>query len=280
VPTTVTGDERRQEDIMESREKRWAVAGLGVAALFVVGGLSGAVLDATPLDTRSAPAQAQAAHIHPGSGAESGLTPIFSIVDGHLLEEATNTYPSTTETPIDRLAFQADMRRLWEDHITWTRLYIISAAADLPDRDLTAQRLLRNQTDIGNAIKTFYGEDAGNELTTLLEEHILGAVDLLDAAKAGDQAAVEVARANWYANADAIGAFLSAANPEQWPLAEMQTGMRMHLDVTLEEATARLTGDFETDIAAYDKVHDHILAFADLLSNGIIQQFPDRFARS
>jgi hypothetical protein len=172
------------------------------------------------------------------------------------------------------------MRRLWEDHITWTRLYIISAAADLPDRDLTAQRLLRNQTDIGNAIKTFYGEDAGNELTTLLEEHILGAVDLLDAAKAGDQVAVEVARANWYANADAIGAFLSAANPEQWPLSEMQTGMRMHLDVTLEEATARLTGDFETDIVAYDKVHDHILAFADLLSNGIIQQFPDRFARS
>jgi hypothetical protein len=261
---------------MESREKRWAVAGLGIAALFVVGGSSGAVLDAAPLDTRSA----QAAHIHPGSGAASGLTPIFSIADGHLLEEATHAYPSTTESSIERLAFQADMRRLWEDHITWTRLYIISAAADLPDRDLTAQRLLRNQTDIGNAIKTFYGEDAGNELTTLLEEHILGAVELLDAAKAGDQAAVEVARANWYANADAIGAFLSAANPEQWPLAEMQTGMRMHLDVTLEEATARLTGDFETDIAAYDKVHDHILAFADLLSNGIIQQFPDRFARS
>ncbi len=262
---------------MDSREKRWAMAGLGVAALFVVGGLSGTVLDPALLDTRSA--QAQAAHIHPGSGAASGLTPIFSIADGHLLQETTHAYPSTTETPIERLAFQDDMRRLWEDHITWTRLYIISAAADLPDRDLTAQRLLRNQTDIGNAIKTFYGEDAGNELTTLLEEHILGAVELLDAAKAGDQAAVEVASANWYANADEIGAFLSAANPEQWPLAEMQTGMRMHLDVTLEEATARLNGDFETDIAAYDKVHDHILAFADLLSNGIIQQFPDQFAR-
>jgi hypothetical protein len=262
---------------MESREKRWAVAGLGVAGLFLVGGLSGAVLDAAPLDARSA--QAQPAHVHLGSGAGFDRTPIFSIVDTSLLQEATRAYASTTEAPIDRLSFQADMRRLWEDHITWTRLYIISAAADLPDEDLTAQRLLRNQTDIGNAIKSFYGEDAGDELTTLLEEHILGAVDLLDAAKAGDPAAVEVASANWYANADEIGAFFSAANPEQWPLSEMQTGMRMHLDVTLEEATARLNGDFETDIAAYDKVHDHILAFADLLSNGIIQQFPDQFAR-
>jgi hypothetical protein len=262
---------------MKSREKPWAVAGLGVAGLFLIGGLSGAVLDAAPLDARSA--QAQPAHIHVGSSAAIGLTPIFSIVDAPLMQDAPNSYARTAEAPIERLAFQAEMRRLWEDHITWTRLYIISAAADLPDQDLTAQRLLRNQIDIGNAIKVFYGEDAGNELTTLLEEHILGAVALLDAAQAGDQAAVELASANWYANADAIGAFLSAANPEQWPLSEMQTGMRMHLDVTLEEATARLNGDFETDIAAYDKVHDHILAFADLLSNGIIEQFPDRFAQ-
>src|SRR5687768_3150071 len=103
------GKRRRppEEDLMESREKRWAVAGLGVAALFLVGGLSGAVLDATPLDARSA--QAQPAHVHPGSGAESGLTPIFSIVDTPLLQEAPNAHASTTETPIERLAFQDDM---------------------------------------------------------------------------------------------------------------------------------------------------------------------------
>ena len=71
---------------------------------------------------------------------------------------------------------------------------------------------------------------------------------------------------------------VAAANPDAWPRSEMQAEMRMHLDVTLQEATARLNGDFAADIAAYDEVHDHILAFADLLSNGIIQQFPDRFA--
>src|SRR5438552_13270067 len=86
----------------------------------------------------------------------------------------------------DAAKLRSDMRKLWEDHITWTRLYIVSVAAGLGDKDQTAQRLLQNQVDIGNAIKPFYGEDAGNKLTALLKEHILGAADLLAAAKASD----------------------------------------------------------------------------------------------
>lgn len=175
------------------------------------------------------------------------------------------------------LAFHDDMRKLWEDHITWTRLYIVSAAADLPDKDLTAQRLLQNQVDLGNAIKPFYGEAAGDQLTALLTDHILIAVEVIDAAKSGDTAAFEDALARWYANGNDIAAFLNAANPEEWGLREMQMMMKSHLDLTLEEAAARLNGDFAADIAAYDKVHLDILHMADTLSEGIINQFPDKF---
>ena len=76
-------------------------------------------------------------------------------------------------------AFQDAMRKLWEDHITWTRLAIVSFAHDLPDLPATQARLLRNQVDIGNAIKPYYGTAAGNQLTALLKEHIVGAVALL-----------------------------------------------------------------------------------------------------
>jgi hypothetical protein len=193
---------------------------------------------------------------------------------------ALHAHAAAASTPgsMTTAAFRAEMRRLWEDHITWTRLFIISAVGDLPDQDLTAQRLLRNQADIGDAVTPFYGNDAGAELTRLLEEHILGAADLLAAAKSGNQTAIDTAAANWYVNADAIGAFLSAANPDFWPLADMQAGMREHLDLTLAEATARLNGDYAADIAAYDEVHVHILGLADLLSDGIIGQFPGHFA--
>lgn len=174
-------------------------------------------------------------------------------------------------------AFHDAMRKLWEDHITWTRLYIVSAAADLPDKDLTAQRLLQNQVDIGNAIKPFYGDAAGEQLTALLKDHILIAAQLIDAAKRGDTAAVDDLNARWYANADAIAAFLNSANPKEWPLDEMKMMMHSHLDLTFKEASERLHGDFAGDIAAYDEVHAEILQMADMLSAGIIEQFPKSF---
>jgi hypothetical protein len=188
-------------------------------------------------------------------------------------QEATPSAPF-----VEEVAFQQQMRKLWEDHITWTRLYIVSFAADLPDQDPTAQRLLQNQVDIGDAVKPFYGEEAGDDLTALLKEHIQGAVDVLKAAKAGDQAALDGANQKWYANADDIATFLNKANPDNRPLADLKAQMKMHLDLTLQEARDRLKGDYEADIKDYDKVHDYILQLADVLSAGIIAQFPEKFA--
>lgn len=175
------------------------------------------------------------------------------------------------------LAFHDAMRKLWEDHITWTRLFIVSDAASLHDLDVTTSRLLQNQADIGDAIKPFYGDAAGTQLTSLLHDHIVIAGDLLAAAKAGDQAKVNSVSATWYANGDQIASFLSSANPKNWPLAETQEMMKDHLDLTLAEAVARLQGNYGEDIVQYDKVHLEILQMADMLSSGITAQFPDKF---
>jgi hypothetical protein len=176
-----------------------------------------------------------------------------------------------------QVALHDGMRKLWEDHITWTRLAIISFAADLPDFDQTAGRLIQNQDDIGDAIKPFYGQRAGERLTALLKEHITGAVDLLKAAKAGDNAKFAQAKDAWYRNGDQIAGFLNEANPKHWRAGKIRALMRGHLDQTLEEAAARLKGDFAADIRAYDEIHRHILVMADTLSEGIVKQFPRKF---
>jgi len=179
---------------------------------------------------------------------------------------------------ISPAAFHDAMRQLWEDHIVWTRNFIISDVADLGDLDVVTARLLRNQKDIGDAVKPFYGGAAGQRLTHLLRQHILGAAALLNAAKAGDADAVAAASDAWYANGRQIARFLHRANPDQWPLHEMKMMMKEHLDLTLSEAVARLQGRFADDVAAYDQIHTQILMMADMLSDGIIAQFPSKFA--
>ena len=169
-----------------------------------------------------------------------------------------------------------EMRRLWEDHVTWTRLAVISLTTDSPDTKATVGRLLRNQTDIGNAIKPYYGAAAGRQLTALLREHILIAADLIAVARKGDQAGVASQQARWTKNADQIATFLNRANPT-WRLGATKAMMREHLRLTTQEVVARLQRDWAADVRAYDRIHRQALHMADMLSRGLIKQFPSRF---
>ena len=170
-----------------------------------------------------------------------------------------------------------DMRKLWSDHVIWTRSYIVAAVGDLPDQQAAANRLMKNQEDIGNAVAGFYGKAAGDKLTALLKEHISLAVDIIKFAKAGDKAAQQGANAKWSRNGEEIADFLSKANPH-WPRATLVNMMNTHLSTTTDEVVARLTRNWDADARAFDAVSAHILTMADALSDGIIKQFPDKFA--
>src|SRR5215471_18960805 len=108
---------------------------------------------------------------------------------------------------------RAALRKLWEDHITYTRNLIISAIADLPDQQIVLQRLLKNQDDLGAAIKPYYGPAAGDQLAALLRDHILIAVDVVHAAASGDPGSIQVQQQRWSQNGRDIAALLSSVNP-------------------------------------------------------------------
>jgi hypothetical protein len=167
------------------------------------------------------------------------------------------------------------MRKLWTEHVVYTRMFIISALAGLPDLPTVTQRLLRNQDDIGNAIKPIYGEEAGKKLSALLRDHILIAADIVKAAKASDTKAVEAGQKKWRANSDEISAFLAAANTI-WKKPMLTEMLYKHLDLTTNEVVARIKADWPADIVAYDTGYDHMLMFSDLLSDGIIKQNPKK----
>lgn len=171
---------------------------------------------------------------------------------------------------------RTDMRKLWEDHITWTRNVIFCILDDLPGTNEAVTRLLKNQDDIGNAVAPYYGPEAGKKLTELLRVHITTAADLLKATRVDNAMAFDIADKKWTANADEISEFLSKANPN-WKLTDMKMMMRDHLKLTIDEAVARKKKNYSDDVKAYEMVHEEILKMSDMLSNGIIKQFPAMF---
>jgi hypothetical protein len=175
------------------------------------------------------------------------------------------------------LALRDAMPGLWESHGTWTERAIVDFVGGLPDTQFAIKRLLRNQTEIGNAVKPFYGRKAGNRLTALLKGHINAAVALLEAAKSGDSSATAKAKAAFYANGNRIARFLHAANPRHWTLHDMRKMMRVHLDQVVSLAVDQLQGRYAAAVRLYDVYIGHILDMADMLSTGIVQQFPARF---
>jgi hypothetical protein len=200
------------------------------------------------------------------------------------------------------------LRKLWTEHVTWTHTYIVAVmrgphgltdvaehlpvgkmgtavattaqkalkAVPLSDADATAARLLRNQEDIGDAVASYYGKDAGKKLTALLKEHIMIAVELLAAAKAKDDKAVTKHSKTWTKNADDIAAFLSGANPN-WPKATVQDLLHLHLELTTKEAVAYRDHKWNEAIGLVDDVYNEIYTLSDALADGIVAQFPAKF---
>lgn len=176
-----------------------------------------------------------------------------------------------------KIALYSAMHDLWGDHMQWT-LSTVDAFFHNPDGlDANLKRLLQNQKDIGAAIVPFYGQEAGDKLAALLTVHIEDAVPVLQAAKAGDEEALNKGLEVWYANAKEVAAFLTAANPEDWPASATEPMMKGHIDQTTAYAVALLTGDFEGAVAGYDEARHHMLMLADILAEGLINQFPEDF---
>lgn len=175
------------------------------------------------------------------------------------------------------VAFNAAMHELWADHMQWTYATVDVFFHNQNSLQPTLNRLLQNQKDIGAAIVPYYGQAAGDVLTDLLTEHILDAVPVLQAAQAGDQAALNKALDDWYANAQKIADFLSTANPDNWPQADMREMMKMHITQTTAYSVDLLNNDYAKAIEDFNIADQHMAEMADMLAEGIAKQFPSKF---
>ena len=204
------------------------------------------------------------------------LLPLFAFTGWLAGCSSLNQAAGTLGLPTTNgVTLHQDMRRLWADHVIWTRDYIVAATSDNPGAPTVLNRLMRNQEDIGNAIKPFYGDPAGAKLTDLLKQHIAIAGELVAAAKAGDAAKQADADKRWHDNAADIATFLSGANPN-WPRATLLEMLNHHLALTTREAVNRLQKNWTDDVSNFDNIFTQAMQMADALADGIVKQFPTK----
>jgi hypothetical protein len=206
------------------------------------------------------------------------IVPLFAVAFVGRINAQASAHDMSSAASVSSANLRQDMRKLWTDHVVWTRAYIVAAVGDHDDQKAAAGRLMKNQEDIGAAVESYYGKAAGDQLTTLLKEHISIAVDLIKAAKESDKSDQEAADRKWHENATAIADFLSKAN-SNWPRATLVDMMNVHLSTTTNEVVARLLKNWDEDVRAYDAVYDHILKLSDALADGIMKQFPEKFGK-
>ena len=198
-----------------------------------------------------------------------------SVIGAGASTPVTSTSSAGAVSP-SSVALQTAMRKLWADHVLWTRQYIVSTVLNDPSAQAASVRLLKNQADIGNAVVPYYGAGAGAKLTDLLKQHILIAVDLVSAAKAGNAAKQADADKRWHQNAADIATFLSGANPN-WRRQTLLDMLNRHLALTTQEAVNRLQQKWNDDVSNFDAIFSQSMMMADALSAGIIKQFPAKF---
>lgn len=168
------------------------------------------------------------------------------------------------------------LRMLWDEHVVWTRMFIMSVADNTTDKSVVTTRLLKNYDDMADAFKPYYGNQTGDKYGDLIEEHLLTAASLVEAAKAGNNTAAAAAEKKWYANADDIATFETSINPN-WDKTARTSMWHNHLDLTKAEAVARLTKNYTADINDFDMIEAQAMMMADSIADGIVKQFPQMF---
>ena len=178
--------------------------------------------------------------------------------------------------PIYANDLSVGMRKLWVSNAIWMREYIVNTIGGDLSLDAASKRLAKSQDDIGRAFAPFYGAETGTKVTTLLRQHTSLVKEMIEASMAKDTAKLKESDKRWRANADSITTLLSTVNPTNWPMATIQPVLVGGMNLTIAETNARLKRDYNADVETFDTILAQSLNLADMLSNGIIKQFPTK----
>jgi hypothetical protein len=186
------------------------------------------------------------------------------------------TYSAQETTKSSKSTLRNNMKDLWDDHMVYTRNLIISSISSIGDKDRITERLLRNQQEIGNSFIPMYGDQAGIKITRLLKEHVNIASEIVESARKSETNSYQSAVKKIHQNADELSKYLTNLNP-YWNSNDLRGMLYKHISYMNGEINARVKKDWLADIEAYDRGHEHMMLFSEMITNGMINQNPNSF---
>lgn len=204
------------------------------------------------------------------------LLSLLSLLSQPAWSQVSNS-PQASATSATALTTRMALRDLWVEHIFWIRNYAIANQDGNTAQAATAQNeVVSNAKAIANSIAPLYGQPAADQLLTLLAGHWGSVKHYSDARVANDKADQQAAIAELSANAKSLAAFLAKANPylPEPTLQAMLSAHGAHHVTQIEQLAAK---DYKGEAQTWSMMRTHILALADALTAGLINQFPDKF---
>ncbi|MCJ7445004.1 MAG: hypothetical protein MUO26_10840 [Methanotrichaceae archaeon] len=209
------------------------------------------------------------------------VAPCFGSINGNVTEKLEPEIVGQVNQT-DRVITPAEaslllqLRTLWQEHIFWTRMAIMTIIQNSGDKDPVIARLLRNYEDMAETVQPYLGNESAKNYGDLIEEHLIIAAELVETAKDGNETALEDVNSRWFKNADEIASFENKTIPVL--TLEMREAMwHEHLNLTKNQTQQLLAKDFNASIDTFDRIEEQSNMMADSLAEGIIQQFPEKF---
>lgn len=168
------------------------------------------------------------------------------------------------------------LRVLWANHSIYDNLLILSIVYDLPILPMIEKRLLRNPTDFKEVLIPFYGEANASRFAHFLTNHINLGEDLFINLKRNDIERANIIERDLLANAEQISRFLASIN-SMWSQQEWYRLLANHVRLSRQLMEHYLNSSFDEAINLMEEDYANSLFMGDLMSEGIIKQFPKQF---
>ena len=169
-----------------------------------------------------------------------------------------------------KVDLKATLRKLFTDHAVYTKFVLNDIVDGVSSVNAFLNRLLDNQVDIGNQLKAIIGEEAGNTLTYLLQQHIKLAGEVIKSAAGHDDENVLQRNVNeLFENSNKVAEFLSSLNPEQLPYDVTESMFHTHNQFVIDMTISRLNGQHEEEQRLYDAYYNEILELSDAIYNAL-----------